>query len=173
MKLKPKMDSRGQALVEFALILPILLLLVLGAIDISNMIYTYHRMVAAAREGTRIGAESTLPTAEMPQMGANRARRVLADSGIPHWAESPLPFILSHYFLDMNDFHINLNDDPPNIQGAIIFMTRIRHKPEYFLGGLLENLLGIDPTLYVSVTTYAYSQRCQWNESGVWTCGRT
>ena len=43
--------SRGQSLVEFALILPILLLLVLGAMDIGRIITTKIAVTNAAREG--------------------------------------------------------------------------------------------------------------------------
>lgn len=43
--------TRGQALVEFALVLPILLLLILGVIDFSRLITTKIVLTNAAREG--------------------------------------------------------------------------------------------------------------------------
>lgn len=48
--------SRGQSLVEFALIIPLFLLIVVGTLDIGRLIYTYSVMHNAAREGARYGA---------------------------------------------------------------------------------------------------------------------
>jgi Flp pilus assembly protein TadG len=47
--------DRGVAAVEFALLLPILLLLTLGAIDWGYFFYVKQRIVNAAREGARAG----------------------------------------------------------------------------------------------------------------------
>lgn len=43
----------GQAIVEFALILPVFLLLVLGFIDSARAVFQYITLADAAREGTR------------------------------------------------------------------------------------------------------------------------
>ena len=48
---KPK----GQSLVEFAIMLPILLLLILGVFDLGRVIYYYSAIANAAREGARFG----------------------------------------------------------------------------------------------------------------------
>jgi Flp pilus assembly protein TadG len=45
----------GQALVELALVLPILLLLIFGIIDFSMLFYTYHSMEHGISEATRYG----------------------------------------------------------------------------------------------------------------------
>jgi Flp pilus assembly protein TadG len=47
--------QRGQDLVEYALIAPILFMLVLGTIDIANMVFSYDTISNAAREGARYG----------------------------------------------------------------------------------------------------------------------
>lgn len=46
-------EDRGQSLIEFALILPILLLLVTGLIDAARAIWEENTLAYAAREGTR------------------------------------------------------------------------------------------------------------------------
>jgi Flp pilus assembly protein TadG len=51
----PRGNDRGVAAVEFALLLPILLLLTLGAIDWGYFLYVKQRVVNAAREGARAG----------------------------------------------------------------------------------------------------------------------
>jgi uncharacterized repeat protein (TIGR01451 family) len=52
--------NKGQGLVEFALILPILLLVMLGTIEFGYVFTVYSGMFNAAREGTRYGAISPL-----------------------------------------------------------------------------------------------------------------
>jgi len=46
--------GRGQSLVEFALILPIFLLLIMGIIDAGRLVYTFNTVSNAARQGARI-----------------------------------------------------------------------------------------------------------------------
>lgn len=46
-------DARGQSLTEFALILPVLLLVIFGVLDFGRAIYAYNAVSNAAREGGR------------------------------------------------------------------------------------------------------------------------
>jgi hypothetical protein len=48
-------DNRGQALLEFALVLPILLLLVFGIIEFGLIFFDNLVITQAAREGARVG----------------------------------------------------------------------------------------------------------------------
>ena len=48
--------KKGQGLVEFALILPVLLLLLMGIIEFAYVFASYSGLFNAAREGTRYGA---------------------------------------------------------------------------------------------------------------------
>src|SRR4029077_5907615 len=56
--------QQSQALIEFALISPVLLLLVFGIIDIGRAVFYYDTLNHAAREGPRgaVRAASALPT---------------------------------------------------------------------------------------------------------------
>lgn len=45
--------SRGQALVEFAVVVPVFVLLLLGITDLGRAVYAYHTLNNAAREGAR------------------------------------------------------------------------------------------------------------------------
>src|SRR5437016_3105931 len=47
--------QRGQAVVEFALVMPVLLLLLAGAVDLGNGFQTYIALTNAAREGAHYG----------------------------------------------------------------------------------------------------------------------
>lgn len=51
--------QEGAAAVEFALILPILILLVLGGIDFGHRLYMQHLITNASREGARYAAKYT------------------------------------------------------------------------------------------------------------------
>jgi len=57
-------SQRSQALIEFALVSPILLLLLFGVIDIGRAIFYYDTLNHAAREGARVAvrASNQLPT---------------------------------------------------------------------------------------------------------------
>jgi Flp pilus assembly protein TadG len=48
--------AAGQSLVEFAIVLPIFLLLLFGLIDIGRFVYSVNALSEAAREGTRFGS---------------------------------------------------------------------------------------------------------------------
>ncbi len=50
------MASRGQALVEFALVVPIFLLIVFGLVDVARLVYLNSTISQAAREGARVGS---------------------------------------------------------------------------------------------------------------------
>ncbi len=49
-----KADARGQALVEFALTLPIFVLLVVALFDVGRGVFAYNALTNAAREGARL-----------------------------------------------------------------------------------------------------------------------
>lgn len=55
-KNKKAEGERGQSLVEFALILPIFLLLVFAIVDFGMGLYSWITVTNAAREGARLGA---------------------------------------------------------------------------------------------------------------------
>ncbi len=48
-------DERGQAVVEMALVLPILILLLAGIADLGRMIYSYEQLQMDAQESVRLG----------------------------------------------------------------------------------------------------------------------
>src|SRR5690348_4535783 len=54
--------SRGQALAEFALALPIFALLLFGVIDLGRLVYTANAMSNGAREGARVGSVANRPS---------------------------------------------------------------------------------------------------------------
>ncbi|PIU53890.1 MAG: hypothetical protein COS90_03785 [Deltaproteobacteria bacterium CG07_land_8_20_14_0_80_60_11] len=51
--------QEGAAAVEFAIILPLLIFLILGGMDLAHMFYIEHVVTTASREGARYGAKYT------------------------------------------------------------------------------------------------------------------
>lgn len=47
-------DSRGQSLVEFALVLPVFILVLMGIVDLGRAVYGYNTANNAAREASRL-----------------------------------------------------------------------------------------------------------------------
>ena len=68
--------SRGQALVETALILPVFILLLLVIFDFGRAIYAYNTVANAARTGARLAATNqilTSPTCDETRPTVNAA----------------------------------------------------------------------------------------------------
>jgi Flp pilus assembly protein TadG len=59
-------SRRGQAMVEFALVLPIFLLLTIGVVDLGRGIWAYNTVAFLARDGARYG---TIPGHFTPAIG--------------------------------------------------------------------------------------------------------
>jgi Flp pilus assembly protein TadG len=55
----------GQAMVEFALVVPLLVLIVMGIFDLGRGIYAYNALASAAREGARYGTLSPSNTSSI------------------------------------------------------------------------------------------------------------
>lgn len=63
--MRRRMTSRGQAMVEFALVLPLFLLVIFAVLDLGRAIYDYSTITNAAREAARFGIIAPSPTASV------------------------------------------------------------------------------------------------------------
>lgn len=70
--------SRGQALVETALVLPVLLLIFMALFDFGRAIYAYNTVSNAAREGARVGIVDQRLTAGTPAAATEAANQATA-----------------------------------------------------------------------------------------------
>jgi Flp pilus assembly protein TadG len=61
-------NQKGAAIVEFALVVPLLLLLIWGIVDIGRAFYTLNNLASAVREGARSAAVMSTP----PDGNANK-----------------------------------------------------------------------------------------------------
>jgi len=79
-KQNQNIGQKGAAAVEFAIILPLLMILVFGIIDIGAALYNKQIITNASREGVRAGiARSTIPIATV--VGNYCAGRFIPDDG--------------------------------------------------------------------------------------------
>jgi hypothetical protein len=85
-KARMPQGQRGAAVVEFALILPILLLLLVGTIDASLALYDKAVITNASREGARAGIVARSPSltdAQIQQVVQNYLQGALVSLGSP------------------------------------------------------------------------------------------
>ncbi len=68
---------RGTALVEMAIVLPLLILLLLGIIEFGNIMFVRHNLVNAATQGARLGLLDGIDEDEV----ISQVKEVLADAG--------------------------------------------------------------------------------------------
>ena len=71
----------GQSLVEFALVFPIIILLVLGFAEIGRAVYAFNTIANAARQGARVAAVNQL--ADVTECDESRP---IEDPYEPHWS---------------------------------------------------------------------------------------
>ena len=78
--------ERGQSLLELALILPFLLLLVIGTVEVGFAMRNYLLVMAANREGVRFAARGRFDDEVI-------AQRVLSAGGVVETENGPVPFL--------------------------------------------------------------------------------
>lgn len=59
--MRTRENNKGVAAIEFALILPVLVLLLFGIIEFSLLLYNQHVITNASREGARAGIVQAIP----------------------------------------------------------------------------------------------------------------
>ncbi|HEC23436.1 MAG TPA: pilus assembly protein [Chloroflexi bacterium] len=94
--------ERGQSLVEFSLTLPILLLIVAGVLEVSNLLVNYNRLQLAAREAARFGAAGG-SDAFIPQIVQDAATQSLDTdpNRLTVWIIRPVVSVVSSNPLDL------------------------------------------------------------------------
>jgi Flp pilus assembly pilin Flp len=68
-------EEDGAAIIEFALIVPLLLALVWGVIEAGRAFYTVNELASAARDGARLGATCNLGNPPTMDVGCSNAIR--------------------------------------------------------------------------------------------------
>lgn len=79
----------GQSLVEFTLVLPIILLIMVGVVDLGRAYFSYMTVVNAAQEGARYGAANPTAGTNIDTHAQNEAQ----GSGV-----NPAQLVVTHSF---------------------------------------------------------------------------
>lgn len=85
----PRRVNSGQSLVEFSLVLPIILLIMVGVVDLGRAYFAYMTVVNVAQEGARYGAANPTAGANIDAHAQNEAQ----GSGI-----NPAQLLVTHSF---------------------------------------------------------------------------
>ncbi|HUQ00205.1 MAG TPA: TadE/TadG family type IV pilus assembly protein [Aeromicrobium sp.] len=75
--------SRGQALVEFSLVFPVIALMIFGFIDIGRAVFAYNTLTEAARQATRVAVVNQLDPASGPW--SCQSNRPVQNEASPQW----------------------------------------------------------------------------------------
>ena len=73
--------ERGQSLVEFALVIPIIVLLVASFVEIGRAVFAYNTVANAARQGARVAIVN-----QLPDVTDCDESRPIEDPYEPHWS---------------------------------------------------------------------------------------
>lgn len=72
---------RGQSLVEFALVIPIVVLLIVAFVEIGRAVFAYNTIANAARQAARVAAVN-----QLPDVTDCDETRPIEDPYEPHWS---------------------------------------------------------------------------------------
>jgi len=125
-------DERGQSLVEYALVLPILLLLLLGIMEFGIAVFNYNTIANAAREGARYGIVHWRDT-DKGETGIREAALALT-SGLDQGALEIVP---------------TWPEDPTWPEGKGVVRVEVTYESQLITGMIIE-AVGGDPTLSLS-----------------------
>ncbi len=109
-------NNRGVAAVEFAICLPILLLLVLGSIELGLMFYNKQVITNASREGVRAGITGEKSADEIKQIVADYCNGNLINLNGPNELQADLVAI----FEEGNDLTVSVIYDYNFLFGGIL-----------------------------------------------------
>jgi Flp pilus assembly protein TadG len=78
---RPGSSGGGQALVEFALAFPIMVLILFGIFDLGRAVYAYNTVANAARDGARVAMVNQI--VDSPDCNQSKP---IEDPNQPHWS---------------------------------------------------------------------------------------
>lgn len=113
-------NESGQSLVEFALILPIILLLVLGMIEFGWLLNGKITLNSAAREGARVAVVLNVSDTERKQRVYDTINSTLESSGITVKYEDLEVTPDSNIYTDVNDMVIKVKGSIKPIIGLYV-----------------------------------------------------
>jgi len=120
-------SERGAELIEFALVFPLLLMVVLGIVDFGFMFQRMQVMTNAAREGARMAVLPGYATADVKE----RVKNYVETGGVPTTSNNP--------DIDVTPWTIPTTNGGPTMAGRRVQVT---YTHQYLFIGPIANLFG-------------------------------
>lgn len=141
-------SDNGAAAVEFAVILPLLILLIAGIVEFGLLYFNKQILATASREGARIGINADTTDAEI-RVRVRKVCREEYDQGSPLIPANFLPILetFGTSVVDLPDANIPITRTGSGFQDDIT--VEVRHEYRF----LLPAILGLGPTKWLSVKT--------------------
>lgn len=79
-------DGRGQGLVEFALVFPLIVLIIFGIFDLGRAVYAYNTLANAARQGARVAAVNQAVNTTAPNSTLCQENMPVENASNPDWS---------------------------------------------------------------------------------------
>jgi Flp pilus assembly protein TadG len=99
--------SQGQSLVEFALVFPIIILVILAFVEVGRAVFAWNTIANAARQGARVAAVNQL--ADVTECDESRP---IEDPYDPHWSYKGC-VMLAAKTIGVGASDISVSYDPP------------------------------------------------------------
>lgn len=138
-------NQKGAALVEFAIVLPLLVLLVIGAIEFGILYYNKQVITNASREGARAGIiaferdDYYKDNTEIKDIVKNYCKKhLITFSGSPDLLDSDIPLV-----------PIDRTDTNPSFTFGSSFKVTVTYDYDF----LVPSLFGFGDILTISATT--------------------
>jgi Flp pilus assembly protein TadG len=158
----PPRRRRGQSVVEFALVLPIFLALLLMAVDFGRLFFTYIQVSNAAREAAAYGATQPTDTVGMQA-------RAVQEKNTQTQGESAIDPIVASC---ANQAGTTITcSSAPGGAGAGNTLTVTVHQPFRFLTPLVNDMFGNSFRMSASATTAVFVSAVGGTGGGPGSCG--
>ena len=99
--------QHGQSLVEFALVFPIIMLLIMAFMEVGRAVFAFNTIANAARQGARVAAVNQL--ADVTECDESRP---IEDPYEPHWSMRGCAIVAAKT-LGINTSNISVSYEPP------------------------------------------------------------
>ncbi|HEV8051539.1 MAG TPA: TadE family protein [Parachlamydiaceae bacterium] len=123
----------GVSMIEFAIILPVLLLVLIGIIDISVLLYDKIIITNASREGARYGVMLRQPTYASSASVVAYTQTYLSNSLISFSSSAPAAIVTATPSTPIPQFGSTLNVNVTYVYTDLLLHHFINHSPEYTL----------------------------------------
>ena len=155
-KILNRIDKKecGLSIVEFAIILPLFLLLFFGIIEFGVLMYDKAVLTDASREGARLGIVHRFPKPtelEIKDLIENQVKTYAEDNLVSFKTGSALQLDPAPYWIDKNGNEVSWSNIQPNQEISLVVTTKYQFS--FLVFSNLINLLGGSDSILLRAQT--------------------